>query len=64
MIIATLSPTVDPEKPRKTTAAHKSNIAIAIPMALASPYNPRDLTCCKNMLNRTEMVIKCIKQSD
>ena len=63
MIIATLSPTAAPEKPITTTAAH-SNIAIAIPMELASPYSPSGLTYCKNILNRTEMVINCMTQSD
>ena len=62
MIIAPLSPTVDPEEPITATAAHKSNIAIAITMALASLYNPSGLTCCKNIRNRTELVINCIKQ--
>ena len=44
MILATVSPIVDPEQPITTTAIYKSNIAITISMPLASPGNPIGLT--------------------
>ena len=62
MIIAPLSPTVDPEESITATAAHKSNLAIAIIVALASLYNPSGLTCCKSIRNCNELVTNWTKQ--
>ena len=62
MIIAPLSPTVDPEESITATAAHKSNLAIAIIVALASPYNPSGLTCYKSIRNGTELIINWTEQ--